>query len=67
MQESVWHWFRSVWRDVNALRDARVAENERRQVELSCREHGMLWLVDQRYSGMIPSPISIQRRPKVHR
>ena len=67
MQESIGHWFRSVWRDVNALREARVAQNERRQVELSCREHGMLWLVDQRYSGMIPAPIAIERRQKPRR
>ncbi len=62
MQESIWHWFRSVWRDVNALQAARIAENERRQVELSCREHGMLWLVDQRYSDAIPVPVPIQQR-----
>lgn len=67
MQESIWRWFGSVWRDVNAFRDARIAANERRQVELTCCEHGMLWLVDQRYAGMIPAPVATQRRRKATR
>ena len=67
MQNAIRHWFRSVWRDVNDLRVAQMARNERRQVELTCREHGMLWLVDKRYADAIAVPAPIERRRKATR
>jgi hypothetical protein len=33
------------WRHLAAWRRARIEAQERRQIERSCREHGMLWLV----------------------
>ena len=62
MHDSVWHWVQSVWRDVDAFRTSYAAQRERSELERTCREHGMLWLVDQRYADMIPVPVPIQRR-----
>lgn len=56
-----------LWRGFLSRREAKSAAAERRQIEASCREHGMLWLVDERYTGMVPAPRPIQRRRRATR
>jgi hypothetical protein len=67
MQKSVWRWVRAFWRHTRMKGAVRLTVRNDRQLEQSCREHGMLWLVDGAYADSCPATVAIQRRLKATR
>lgn len=65
MRQVIWQTLREFWQDVSLWPADHAARQERRQLARSIREHGVLWLTDNRYATLVSLPI--QRRRKATR
>lgn len=65
MRQVIWQTLKGFWQDLSLWPAEQAERQERRQLDRSIREHGVLWLTDNRYAALVPLPI--QRRRKATR
>ena len=60
MRQMIWRTLAAFWQDLSLWPSRQAMAQERRQLERSIREHGVLWLTENRYAALVP--LASQRR-----